>query len=129
MRPRLILLAAMTVCAAAIAATPAQAKTTWLCNPVTKSKDPCRSSLTATIVKPDGTITGTEKTALAKKPKFDCFYVYPTVSDQKRPQATKAIDPEIDAIALYQAARLSSSCRVFAPVYRQITLQGLNNPS
>jgi hypothetical protein len=126
---RLTLVAALTATAAALAATPATAKTTWLCNPVTKSKDACRQSLTATLIKPDGTITGTEKTPLAKKPKFDCFYVYPTVSDQKRPEATFSIDPEIDAIALYQASRLSQSCRVFAPVYRQITLQGLNNPT
>src|SRR5690349_19599596 len=124
MRVRPTLFAALLVCAAACAAAPAaQAKTTWLCNPVTKSKDDCRTSLTATVVKPDGTITGTEKTPLAKKPKFDCFYVYPTVSDQKTPEATLGIDPEIHAIALYQASRLSSQCRVFAPVYRQITLQ------
>jgi hypothetical protein len=129
MRTPLPLTAALLACAAAFAAAPAHAKTTWLCNPVTKSKDPCRQSLTATLIKPDGTLTGTEKTPLAKKPTFDCFYVYPTVSDQKRPQATLAIDPEIDAIALYQASRFSQSCRVFAPVYRQVTLQGLNNPT
>ena len=56
---------------------------------------------------------------------MDCFYVYPTVSDQQTPLATKAKDPEIRSIALYQAARYSQHCRVFAPVYRQVTLAGL----
>ena len=56
---------------------------------------------------------------------MDCFYVYLTVSDQQTLLATKAKDPEIRSIALYQAARYSQHCRVFAPVYRQVTLAGL----
>jgi hypothetical protein len=35
------------------------------------------------------------------------------------------VTPELRSIALYQAARYSSECRVFAPVYRQITILGL----
>ena len=58
-------------------------------------------------------------------PKIDCFYVYPTVSDQETPFATLSIDPELRSIALYQAARYSQRCRVFAPVYRQATVAGL----
>jgi hypothetical protein len=57
--------------------------------------------------------------------KVDCFYVYPTVSDQKTDVANKSIDPEIKSIALYQAARYSQECRVYAPVYRQRTIQGI----
>ena len=57
--------------------------------------------------------------------KLDCFYVYPTVSDQNTPAATKAIDPELRSIALYQTARYSQLCKVYAPVYRQITLKGI----
>jgi hypothetical protein len=40
------------------------------------------------------------------------LYVYPTVSDQPSRLATKAVDPEIRSIALYQAARLSQACRI-----------------
>jgi hypothetical protein len=40
--------------------------------------------------------------------------------------ATRTIDPEDRSIALYQAARYSRVCRVFAPVYRQYTLQALS---
>ncbi|MEA2420688.1 MAG: hypothetical protein QOE60_2894, partial [Thermoleophilaceae bacterium] len=32
---------------------------------------------------------------------------------------------ELRSIALYQAARYTSECRVFAPVYRQVTLAGI----
>jgi Protein of unknown function (DUF3089) len=60
--------------------------------------------------------------------KADCFYVYPTVSDQQRPQATQVVDDVLRSIALYQAARFSRDCRVFAPVYRQVTIQGLLQP-
>jgi hypothetical protein len=47
------------------------------------------------------------------------------VSDQKAPTADFSIDPELRSIALHQAARYTSECRVFAPVYRQVTLQGI----
>ena len=66
---------------------------------------------------------GTPKAA--RHPKIDCFYVYPTVSDQKTPNASLRIDPEERSIALYQAARYSQHCRVFAPMYRQATLAAL----
>jgi hypothetical protein len=60
-----------------------------------------------------------------RHPPIDCFYVYPTVSDQKGPNANLHIDPEEKSIALYQAARYSQECRVFAPMYRQITVPAL----
>ena len=40
------------------------------------------------------------------------------------PAADARVDPELRSIARYQAARYSRDCRVFAPVYRQITLAG-----
>jgi hypothetical protein len=61
----------------------------------------------------------------AKHPKVDCFYVYPTVSDQPTDNANLNIDPEERSIALYQAARYTRDCRVFAPMYRQVTIAGL----
>ncbi len=45
--------------------------------------------------------------------------VYPTVSDQTTPLATMRIDPEERSIALYQTARYSQYCRVYAPMYRR----------
>ena len=103
----------------------AEARTVWLCKPG-KASDPCSPSLSTTRFSPAGARLGTEVVRRARK--IDCFYVYPTVSDQPTPVATRAIDPEIRSIALYQAARYSQHCRVFAPVYRQITLAGLFAP-
>jgi hypothetical protein len=105
----------------ASAAAPAK----WLCSPTMK-KDPCRPGLATTAFSPTGTKTGTSTPKAAKHPKLDCFYVYPTVSDQPTRLATKKIDPEVRSIALYQAARYSQLCRVFAPVYRQVTIAGLS---
>ena len=47
--------------------------------------------------------------------------MYPTVSDQPTTYSNLHVDPEQRSIALYQAARYSQYCRVFAPVYRQVT--------
>src|SRR5262249_31665447 len=54
---------------------------------------------------------------------------YPTVSDQLGPNANLSIDPEIRSIALYQAARYAQTCRIYAPVYRQMTVPSLTNGS
>ena len=62
-----------------------------------------------------------------RHPTFDCFYVYPTVSDQKTTLANRHVDPEERSIALYQAARYSQYCRVFAPMYRQVTVTALES--
>jgi hypothetical protein len=111
------------------AAGSATAATTWLCKPGLKS-NPCAPGMTTTTISPTGETQGVQTTLkIAKKPKIDCFYVYPTVSDQKTPQATKRIDPEERSIALYQTARYATKCRVFAPMYRQITLAGLLKPT
>ena len=100
---------AVAACALALAvAAPASAKTTWLCSPQ-QSGDPCDYGLTSTVVQPDGS-RSTQTAKAAKRPKVDCFYVYPTVSDQQTPNATLAKDPEVKAIATYQASRCAR-CR------------------
>jgi hypothetical protein len=103
----------------------ASAKVRWLCAPGVTS-NPCAPSLRTTLFSPFNTPAGVETPKIARKPKVDCFYVYPTVSNQFGDIATKAADPEIRDIALFQAARYSQVCRVFAPLYRQVTLQGLS---
>ena len=117
---------ALVVCGLAAAA-PAGAKTVWLCKPG-KEDDPCSPSLSTTRVSPAGEVRSREVPRRDRRRKVDCFYVYPTVSDDDGPQADRSIDPELRSIALYQAARYSEHCRVYAPVYRQITLQGLVQP-
>jgi hypothetical protein len=102
----------------------ASPKTVWLCLPG-QPNDPCSPSLVTTRASGTNQPLGVDDIQPAKNPKIDCFYVYPTVSDQKTPQANLNIDPEERSIALYQASYYSRYCRVFAPIYRQFTLGGI----
>src|ERR671921_1149590 len=123
---RLPILLAAAVALACLVALPssASAKSVWLCKPG-KANDPCHVSLDTTRFSPQGKRLGVDRIRRPRRPKFDCFYVYPTVSDQEGPTANFDIDPELRSIALYQAARYSSECKVYAPVYRQVTLLGI----
>jgi hypothetical protein len=103
-------------------------KTIWLCKPGLKD-NPCEPSLNTTIFSPTGAKLRVERIRRPRSPGVDCFYVYPTVSDERGLQAPRRIDPEQRSIALYQAARFSHHCRVFAPIYRQVTLSGIGNSS
>ncbi len=115
---------------AALAPARGVAQTHWLCKPGTKP-DPCTPGLSTTIYLPLGKKLTVEHPKRVSPPKADCFYVYPTVSDQKTGNANFHIDPQQRSIALYQAARYSQYCRVFAPMYRQLTLSaiGLGSPT
>jgi hypothetical protein len=123
-RGRILLLAAVVFGCLAFAPASAGAATHWLCKPGKKA-NPCDVSLDTARFSPTGKRLGVDRLEAPRRPKFDCFYVYPTVSDQMGPSASFAIDPELRSIALYQAARYTSECRMFAPVYRQVTLQGI----
>jgi hypothetical protein len=98
----------------------------WLCKPGLAS-NPCQSDLTATAVAADGKRTF-EQSRPASDPKIDCFYVYPTVSNQTTFNSNLKIDPAEIGVAIAQAARFSQVCRVYAPMYRQITVYGLVQP-
>ncbi|WP_035129722.1 DUF3089 domain-containing protein [Conexibacter woesei] len=126
--PLLAVLTAAAATAAVAAPGAASASTTWLCKPGLAS-NPCTPGLATTTISPTGQTLGRVTPKATRNPKIDCFYVYPTVSNQSGPQATKRIDPEERSIALYQAARYSSACRVYAPMYRQVTIAGLLKPS
>jgi hypothetical protein len=70
-----------------------------------------------------------EQAVAAKNPPIDCFYVYPTVSGQPTVNANLAIGVRERLVAAAQASRFSQVCRVYAPVYRQITLTALAHPA
>jgi len=111
----------------AIAAAPSAARadnTVWLCKPGIP-RNPCTPKLDTTLISPAGKVLGVRHPRRKRFPKVDCFYVYPTVSDQQSKNANLQIDPAERSIALYQAARYSQGCRVFAPMYRQVTIGGL----
>lgn len=107
------------------APTPNYAKPeSWLCRP--GRADPCSADQTATIIKPDGT-RSTESFTATKDATFDCFYVYPTVSLDPTPNSDMDAGPEELTVAAFQAARFAKHCRVFAPLYRQVTLSALRS--
>ena len=106
------------------AAGSAPAATKWLCGPGV-AHDPCRPGLSTTFYRRWDARAGISTPRRDRDQGVDCFYVYPTVSNQQSRLATKRLDPEIRSIALYQAARFSQVCRVYAPVYRQATVPAL----
>ena len=101
--------------------------TVWLCRPGL-AVNPCASPLTTTVV-PGRGATRVERAVRARKPAGDCFYVYPTISGQSTINADRTIGFREQEIAIAQASRFSQVCRVFAPVYRQITLSALGHPA
>src|SRR3954447_9856790 len=110
----------------ALAPASADAKTKWLCRPGLKS-NPCTPKLDTAVFSSWSTQSGTQTPKRVAKPKVDCFYVYPTVSNQEGPLADLTVDPELKSIALYQTARYSQQCKVYAPVYHQITVPALQS--
>lgn len=95
----------------------------WLCRP-DAGGDPCDGDLTASVVRPDGTVTVEPFVADEDAP-VDCFYVYPTVSGDATPNSDASLDDAERGAAVNQAARFGAACRVFAPLYRQVTVAGL----
>ena len=75
------------------------------------------------VVAADGTLTRGVFTPIQAP--VDCFYVYPTVSADATPNSDMSQDPAEKNVVLQQFARFASKCRAFAPMYRQITLRGL----
>jgi hypothetical protein len=91
----------------------------WLCRP--GREDVCDTDLSSTTVAADGSIA-VQQWQANPDAKIDCFYVYPTVSFDPTPNSDMNMGPSEIAVVRAQAARFASQCRVFAPLYRQITL-------
>ena len=100
--------------------------TTWLCRPGL-ADNPCLTDQATTLVEPSGA-TRVVPSAPAAHPRVDCFYVYPTISDEPTVNADLAVGFRQEEVAIAQASRFSGVCRVYAPVYRQITLNALAHP-
>jgi len=91
----------------------------WVCRPGI-DQNPCYGNLDATELLPDGgrqVVTHTR----AASPKFDCFYVYPTVELTHSGNMTNFSDISniLDPL-LAQAARFNQICEIYAPLYRQV---------
>ena len=95
---------------------------TWLCRP--GRQDACTVNLDATVITADGKLSK-ETYKADPNPPIDCFYVYPTVSNDPGANATMAIEPEEQSVVMAQFARFGAKCRLYAPMYRQVTLTAL----
>jgi hypothetical protein len=95
---------------------------TWICRP--GADEICTADQDATIVYADGR-KAPQKFVPAMNPTTDCFYLYPTVSEEETPYSDLAASPEIKKVVNSQLGRLASRCRVFAPIYRQATMAHL----
>ncbi len=95
----------------------------WLCLP--GRQDACTVNLDTSIVAPGGTTT-IERYVPAANPAIDCFYIYPTVSNDPFSTSDLVPGPEERAVIERQFARFGAVCRQFAPMYRQTTLVQLN---
>lgn len=101
------------------------AESAWLCHPSLAAADnSCAGNLDATRVFADGS-TEIELHSRAADPKVDCFYVYPTVSGDPGVNSDLEAGPEEVFATLSQAALYTRFCRVFAPIYRQVTIAAL----
>jgi hypothetical protein len=94
----------------------------WLCRP--GRQDACTASQDATSVAVDGSLMR-ETFHPAKNPPIDCFYVYPTVSNEPGGNSDLTITHAEKLVVDAQFARFASKCRLFAPMYRQVTLTAL----
>ncbi|HEX3395994.1 MAG TPA: DUF3089 domain-containing protein [Steroidobacteraceae bacterium] len=108
--------------ATAAAATDYANPAVWLCRP--GREDACSAPQDATIVAVNGSLTR-EAFHPAKNPAIDCFYVYPTVSNEPGGNSDLTITGAEKNVVNAQFARFAARCRLFAPMYRQVTLTAL----
>lgn len=95
---------------------------TWLCRP--GREDACAVDLTTTVIATNGKLKQ-ERFKANPNAAIDCFYVYPTVSNDPTPNSDMNAGPEENSVVRAQFARFASQCKLYAPLYRQITLKAL----
>ena len=94
----------------------------WICRP--GDEGACAGGLDVLTLTAEGT-KSVQKFVSAANPSIDCFYVYPTVSRETSRYSDMQLTSEVEDAARTQAGRLASVCRLFAPIYRQLTETGL----
>ncbi|MCB0875554.1 MAG: DUF3089 domain-containing protein [Solirubrobacterales bacterium] len=99
------------------------ADTTWICKPG-QSDDLCAGTIDGETTPPPGEEAHPLGYSRPKHAPVDCFYLYPTQSDQAGPNANLDKDPPIRRVVVQQARMFSTVCDVYAPMYRQVTLNG-----
>jgi hypothetical protein len=97
-------------------------KANWLCWP--GRDDACDGDNTTTVIQADGAMA-VESWAADPQAPVDCFYVYPTVSNDPGVVSDMTANAEERRVVEQQLSRLGAKCRVYAPLYRQFTLTAL----
>lgn len=96
----------------------------WLCRPGLAGDVCAASKLDSTTVAANGGLK-VEKWKANSKAAVDCFYVYPTVSNDATANSDMTANADERRVIEHQIARFGSHCRVYAPLYRQVTLTAL----
>ena len=117
------LVAALAVVAIAGPAVASAADTTWICKPG-QADDLCAGTIDGKTLPPPGESEQPLGYTRPDDAPIDCFYLYPTQSDQAGPNANLDKDPPIRRVVVQQARMFSTVCDVYAPMYRQVTLNG-----
>ncbi len=97
----------------------------WLCRPGIANDQCALADLSTTEIQADGTLVISDGPAVNPDALFDCFVVYETVDFSLEPGNAADSSPTDAAIleALYRnGARFRETCRMYAPLYRQMTL-------
>lgn len=95
----------------------------WLCRP--GREDACSQPRRRLTVERGGERVEQALARPATEPAIDCFYIYPTISEDPAPNSALRPGPgELRAVE-QQLALFAPACRLYAPLYRQVTLAGL----
>ncbi|MGQ9427576.1 DUF3089 domain-containing protein [Gilvimarinus sp. F26214L] len=96
----------------------------WLCHP-DNDQDACDRNLDTTYIAADGSFSRVPFEE-GKEQDIDCFYVYPTTSMDESGNSDLIPGEQGEIITAYlQTARLRKHCKVYAPIYRQVTIPAL----
>ncbi len=99
----------------------------WLCRPGA-ANDPCTFPRAATSVPAAGPRfpTGLTNVHPPSARKFDCFFVYPTVSTEHSDNSNLEVQVNEVGAAIDEASLFSRVCTVWAPMYRQATARAVS---
>jgi pimeloyl-ACP methyl ester carboxylesterase len=104
---------------------PYASKDLWLCRPDIEDDHCDTADLSTTEIRPDGSKVVLGEVAPNPDAETDCFYVYPTVNSDPEPGNTEKLVPhpeEVVNITYLQATQYRGVCRMFAPLYHQMSL-------
>jgi hypothetical protein len=97
--------------------------TTWICKPG-QADDLCAGTIEGSTLPPPGEAPEPLGYTRPDDAPVDCFYLYPTQSEQPGPNSNLDKDPPIRRVVVQQARMFSTVCDVYAPMYRQVTNNG-----